>query len=54
MARGVQRVYGGLAACYCLHMDVPQIPGRTGQRLAGRACAAGPGDSVGGGQSELG
>lgn len=33
----------GLPARYCLHMQVPQIPGRTGQRMAGRACAVGLG-----------
>lgn len=38
---------GFMGPGYYLHMEVLQIPGRTGQRLAGRACAAGPGGSVG-------
>lgn len=34
--------FEGLPARY-LHMQVPQIPGRTDQRTAGRACAVGLG-----------
>lgn len=44
----------GLAALYRLHMEVTQAPVRTGQRMTGRACAAGLGGRGGVGPSRAG
>lgn len=46
-------LWGPAARCR-LHMELPRAPARTGQRMAGRACAAGLGDRVGVGLSRGG
>lgn len=54
MACRVHECLWGLAALYRLHMEVTQAPGRTGQRMTGRACAAGLGNREGVGLSRAG
>lgn len=54
MARTVHECLRGPGAHYRLHMEVARAPGRTGQRTAGKPCAAGLGDGVGVGLSRAG